>query len=114
MKARLLFKFLTVIIPIIIAARFPFLQNLTVTSYAFAGDCLVVTGTLEVALTEEAWTEFGYRDGNFPWFDAWWEQQEGNVYGPVRLISIEWTLLEHTESYDRLGFEAVLTMRPGP
>jgi hypothetical protein len=114
MKARLLVKLLSLIVPIIIASRFPFLQNLTVTSYTFAGDCLVVTGTVEVVLTEEAWTKFGYRDGNFYWFNEWWQQQGGMAYGPVRLVSIEWTLLEHTESYDRLGFEAVLTLRRGP
>ena len=114
MKFRVIVKLLMIVFPMIIAARFPFLQNFEVTSYSLVGDHLVVTGTVEVPFTDQAWEEFGYRDGNFPWFDAWWEQQEGNMYGPVRLISIEWTLLEHTESYDRLGFEAILTMRRGP
>jgi hypothetical protein len=113
LKVRVIVKFLTVIIPVIFAARFPFLQNFEATSYSFLGNYLVVTGTVEVPFTEAAWTEFGYRDGNFYWFNEWWQQQAGTVYGPVRLVSITWTLLEHTESYDRLGFEAVLTLRRG-
>jgi hypothetical protein len=89
------------------------LQDFEVTSYSFSGDYLMVTGTVEVPFTEAAWTEFGYRDGNFYWFSEWWQQQGDIPIGPFRLVSITWTLLEHTESYDRLGFEAVLTLRRG-
>jgi hypothetical protein len=109
MKAAMIPKFLFVIIPIIIAARFPFLQNFTVTSYNYDGRYLIVTGTVDVALTEKAWTEFGYKGGNFYYFNEWWQNQAGNKFGPFQLVSITWTLLEHTNTYDKLAFELVLT-----
>lgn len=113
MKVHMICKFLMFIIPIIISARFPFIQKLTVTSYDYDGRYLAVTGTMDVLLDEEAWVEFGYKEGNFYWFNEWWQDQVGNKFGPFRLVSITWTLLEHTETHDRLGFEMLLTLRRG-
>lgn len=113
MKARMIGKFLTVIIPVIIAARFPFIQNFTATSYNYDGEYLTVTGTMDVLFTDEAWEKFGYRDGNFYWFNEWWQNQIGETYGPFRLVSITWNLIEHTETHDTLGFEVVLTLKRG-
>lgn len=113
MKTRMLIKFLCVIIPVIIAARFPFIQNFNVTSANYKGGYLIVTGTMNVLFTDEAWAKFGYKDGNFYWFNEWWQNQIGSTYGPFKLVSITWVLIEHTETHDKLGFEIVLTLRHG-
>jgi len=36
---------------------------------------------MDVLFTDEAWAEFGYKDGNFCWFNEWWQNQTGNTYG---------------------------------
>ncbi len=108
MNMKMLSKLALVIIPAIIMARYPFIQDLGVTDLSFDGEYLHVYGTVKVQLTEEAWTEFGYKDGNFHWFNEWWQEQVGNKYGPFTLISIEWTVLERTETYHKLSFNVVL------
>ena len=106
-----------VIIPTIITTQFPFIQNFTVTSFNYAHarhrHYLVITGTMDVLFTDEAREKFGYEDGNFYWFNEWWQNQVGAKYGPFRLVSITWTLIEHTETQDTLGFEVVLALRRG-
>lgn len=108
MNMKMLSKLALVIIPAIIMVRYPFIQDLSVPGLSFDGKSLQVSGTFKVQLTEEAWTEFGYQDGNFHWFNEWWQEQVGNRYGPFTLISVEWTVLERTETHHKLGFTIVL------
>jgi len=104
MLSRLLF----VVIPAIIMARYPFIQNLAVTSLNYENGYLIFSGVMDVYFTDEAWAEFGYKNGNFYWFNQWWQDQVGNRYGPFKLVSITWKIIEHTETYDKLGFVIVL------
>lgn len=108
MNMKMLLKLLYVIIPAIVMARYPFIQNLNPTSLNYENGYLIINGTMDVQFTDQAWTEFGYKDGNFNCFNTWWQDQIGNTYGPFKLVSITWTLLEHTENYDKLSFQVVL------
>ncbi len=111
MKLRMICRLLMFIIPIIITIRYPFIQNMEITSCRFRGKYLTVTGTMEVLLNDQAWTEFGYKEDNFYWFNEWWQDQVGHRFGPFRLVSVNWTLIEHTEARDTLAFEIVLAFR---
>lgn len=112
MKAVGLTKVLFIVIPLVIMLRFPFIQDLTVTSVTYENGKFVITGTIKVLLSDEAWAQFGYKDGNFYWFNEWWQTEApGMTKGPFRLVSVTWTLIEHTEAYDRLGFTLVLERR---
>lgn len=108
MNMKMLSKLSVVIIPAIIMVRYSFIQDLSVTGLSFDGKYLHVSGMFKVQLTEEAWTEFGYQDGDFYWFNEWWQEQVGNRYRHFALMSIEWTVLEHTETHHKLGFTLIL------
>jgi len=107
-----LMKVALVVMPMVIMLRYPFVQDLTVDSVSYQSGRFVVVGTLKVVFTDDAWIEFGYKDGNFFWFDKWWrDEAPGTAFGPFRLVSMSWTLLEHAETYDRLAFVMVLEKR---
>lgn len=112
MNAKMVSRLLLAVIPAIIMARYPFIQNLTVTSYNYESGQLTVTGTMDVYFTDQAWEQFGYKDDNFYWFNEWWQEQEGNLwFGAIKLVDIEWTLLEQHETYDKLAFTAVVELK---
>ena len=112
MKAVGLTKVLFIVIPMVIMLRFPFIQDLTVTSVTYQNGRLIVTGSMKVLFTDEAWIQFGYKEGNFDWFNEWWQTEApGMTKGPFRLVSLTWILIEHTEAYDKLGFTMVLERR---
>lgn len=108
MNMKILSKLLLLVFPAIIMARYPFIQNLSVASLNYEGGYLVISGTMDVYFTDQAWAEFGYKDSNFYWFNEWWQDQIGNRYGPFKLVSITWDIIVHTETYDRLAFVVVL------
>ncbi len=110
MNLKMLSKLMGVIIPAIIMARYPFIQNLTVTSVSYESGYVVISGTMRVQFTGQAWTDFGYKDGNFYWFNEWWQEQVGETHGAFKLVSIRWAFIEHTGTYDKLGF--VITLEP--
>lgn len=111
MNLKMLSKMLYMIIPAIIMARYPFIQNFTATSLTYENGYLIVSGTLDVYFREQAWNDFGYKKGNFDWFNEWWQNQVGNRYGPFTLVSINWNLIEETETHDKLSFLIVLEPR---
>jgi hypothetical protein len=112
MKTVGLMKVLLIVIPMVIMLRYPFIQDLTVTSVTPQNGQIIITGTVKVLLTDEAWTQFGYKDGNFEWFNEWWQTEApGMTKGPFRLVSMTWILNEHTETYDELRFTLVLERR---
>ena len=112
MKTVVLMKVLLIVIPVVIMLRYSFIQDLTVTSVTCQNGQIVITGTMKVLLTDEAWTQFGYKDGNFEWFNGWWQTEApGMTRGPFRLVLMTWTLINHTEAYDELGFTLVLERR---
>jgi len=101
-----------VVVPMVIMLRYPFIKDLTVAPASYQGGRVIVTGTLTVWFTDDAWSQFGYKDDNFAWFAEWWEEEfSGAKVGPFRLVSVSWSLLEHTATHDRLGFVAVLELR---
>ena len=109
MNLKMLPKMIYIIVPAIIMSRYSFVQNLTVTSFNYADGQLIVNGTMDVYFSDQAWEQFGYKDGNFGYFNQWWEDNEGNLrFGAIKLVDITWTLLEEHETYDKLGFTAVL------
>jgi hypothetical protein len=96
-------------------ARYPFIKNLQITSISGSNNRLTITGILKVLFTREAWREFGYKRGNFYWFNKYWQDQVGKTvqFGNwhLKLLAIKWTLLEHEARYDKLGFVLVLANR---
>jgi len=101
-------KVLLVVVPMVIMLRYPFIKDAAVTSVNYDDGQIVVTGTVKVLFTDEAWTEFGYKDGNFYHFDKWWQEEApGLKCARLRLVSAEWVLIEHTDTYDVLGFTMV-------
>jgi hypothetical protein len=109
MNLKMLPKMIYIIIPAIIMSRYPFIQNLTVTSFNYVNGQLIVNGTMDVYFSDQTWEQFGYKDDNFDYFNQWWEQNEGDLrFGAIKLVDITWTLLEEHETYDKLEFTAVL------
>ena len=112
MKTVGLIKVLFIVVPMVIMVRYPFIQDLTVTSVTYQNEQMIITGTMTVLFTDEAWSQFGYKDGNFDWFNEWWHTEApGMTKGPFRLVSMTWNLIEHTEAYDMLRFTLVLERR---
>jgi hypothetical protein len=112
MKTVGLMKVLLVVMPMVIMLRYSFIQDLTVTPVTYQNGQFIITGTMKVLFTDEAWSQFGYKDGNFEWFNEWWQTEApGMTMGPFRLVSMTWILIEHTETYDRLEFILVLERR---
>jgi len=91
-----------------VGATYPFSRNIHATPVAINGDTITVKGTMDVYFTQQAWCEFGYKKGNFQYFDEWWHQQIGQTYRymgvHVKLVYIDWTLLQHYYDHDHLGF----------
>jgi hypothetical protein len=93
-----------------IMQQYPFIRGLQVSYVGFQNGNIVVYGTMRVYFTPLAWTEFGYKAGNFYWFNLWWQTKAlGMPVGCFKLVSMKWTLVEHTENYDVLNFVMVLT-----
>ena len=90
----------------------PYAKNLNITGVSWVGDTVEVTGSVDIEFkNHKAWDEFGYKDGNFPYFYAYWESQVENppkVFSydgiSVKLLDIEWTLAQHNKNYDHLTF----------
>lgn len=92
--------------PSVIMAQYPFIHNMKIGSVATVGTYLVVSGTMKVYFTDAAWKEFGYKPGNFYWFQKWWNSNAPFTYGLIKIVKVDWTLLKHTEKYDELAFVA--------
>jgi hypothetical protein len=104
------------VIPMVIMSRYPFIKDMTITSTNVdpATGYVTAQGTMKVMFTNDAWTQFGYKDDNFYWFNKWWQEEApGITYGPFRIVSATWTLVEHTENYDKLEFTIVLAKAHG-
>ncbi len=99
-----------VLVPMVIATvlvQFPYVHNIAVTNMQMIGHkTLVVRGTLDIDYSHPE----VYDRGNFEWFNAWWQDQVGRRFGPVRLLAITWTLLEEGETSAKLGFVLVLEL----
>lgn len=108
----MLLRLIFLVVPMVVMLRYSFIKDAEVTSVSYNGGQITVSGTVGVFFTDEAWTEFGYKDGNFYWFNKWWQEEApGLTCARFRLVSAEWTLLEHTETYDLLSFTMVVELR---
>ena len=112
MKTVGLLRVLFIVVPMVVMLRYSFIKDFEVTSVDYHGGQITVSGTVRVLFTDEAWTEFGYKDGNFYWFNKWWQEEaHGMIYARFRLVSAEWVLIEHTDAYDVLGFTMVWELK---
>ena len=105
-----------VVVPVIIMNQYPFIKDMTINSANVdpATGYITVQGTTKVMFTNDAWTQFGYKNENFYWFNKWWQEESpGTTQGPFKIISATWTLTEHAENYDRLEFTIVLAKAHG-
>ncbi len=91
----------------------PYAKNLDVHLASWNGNTLTFTGSVDIHYKNpQAWSDFGYKDGNFQYFYAYWQQQEGKTFSyagvTVKLIDVTITLTQHTPSYDHLIFSVQL------
>lgn len=97
-------------------SHYPFIHNLHITSVSVHGNKWTVQGTMNVYFSKCAWSEFGYKDGNFYWFNLWWQNQTGKefCFGGIKakLLWVNWTLIRHTDKYDSLGFKFEAEVKP--
>jgi hypothetical protein len=99
---------------IYMGAAYPFLKNITITSFSSCGSTCNIQGTLDVYFSNQTWLSFGYKPNNFYWFNLYWQDQTGRILyqlGPFKLVlvSLQWSLLKHTEKFDTLRYN--LTIR---
>ena len=105
MKKALLLHLIAVMLPAVIMSLYPNIHNLTITDIKLLSNGQVqIAGTLEIDFTKP----YIYKGGNFYWFNLWWQSQVGRSFGKVHLVSVEWTLLESTPTYDKLSFTIIL------
>lgn len=105
-----------VVIPMVIMNRYPFIKDMNINSANVdpTTGYITVQGTMKVTFTNDAWTQFGYKNDNFYWFNKWWQEDApGTTYGPFKIISATWTLTEHAENYDKLEFTITLAKTHG-
>jgi len=91
--------------------KVPYAKNLEITGVNWDGDTVHVTGSVDIEFkNHKAWTEFGYKDGNFQYFHDYWVTQatEKALFSyngvTVRLLEMDWTLAQHYKNYDHLLF----------
>jgi hypothetical protein len=74
---------------------------------------VTVVGSVDIKYKNpQAWTEFGYKDGNFYYFEQYWQNQIGKTFSyagiTATLVFISIELDKHTPSYDHLLFTVKL------
>ena len=70
---------------------------------------LTFTGSVDIQYKNpQAWRDIGYKDNNFEYFYAYWQNQEGKTFSysgvNVKLVDVVMTLSQHTQSSDHLTF----------
>lgn len=93
--------------------RVPYAKSLVLHIDDVSNGMVTVSGSVDIKYKNpKAWTEFGYKDGNFYYFSKYWEDQVGNEFSyagiTVRLEGININLDQHTQSYDHLTFTILL------
>ncbi len=90
--------------------KFPFAKDLNVSITSINGNVVTLDGSVKIHYKNpQAWTDFGYKDNNFYFFNQYWISQEGKTFTSngisVKLLNIDITLAQHTPSYDKLVFK---------
>jgi hypothetical protein len=114
---------LVMVIVAILAAQYPFIQNVTVESISRHASVWTVDGTITVDKTQLAneWTMM--RPEGYSWYNhegmlPWWEQHINDVLSESRFefvhvvaLNLEW--LETGETYDIITYHAVIRFGKG-
>lgn len=104
------------VIPLVISyilSQCPWIIAMSVTNVSYLrGRTVYVTGTVEFLRDNENW----YGPDSLPYFQEWW-----NINGPetvykeskglIKLVSIEWIVIEEKENSDVLAFGAVIEVQ---
>jgi hypothetical protein len=97
----------------IVNVKAPYAKNFEVHLASWDKGILTFTGSVDIHYKNpQAWIDIGYKDGNFQYFYAYWQQQEGKTFSyagvNVKLIDVSMTLAQHTKSSDHLTFTIML------
>ena len=104
MKTLIISKVLVMVAIGILMSQYPCIKNIKVESVEIYGGRVHITGVLTLDYSQPK----TYHEGNFYYFDSWWQTQEGSVYNGFRIVSVDWTLLKETPSQSKLRFNLVL------
>jgi hypothetical protein len=114
---------LVMVIVAILAAHYPFIQNVAVESITRHAGVWTVDGTITVDKTQLAdeWTMM--RPEGYSWYNhegmlQWWEQHINDVlsesrFGFVHVVDLDLEWLEIGETYDIITYHAVIRLGKG-
>ena len=93
----------------IVNVKAPYAKNFGVHLASWDGNILTFTGSVDIQYKNpQAWSDIGYKDGNFKYFYEYWQNQEGKTFSyagvNVKLIDVAMTLSQHTQTFDHLQF----------
>jgi hypothetical protein len=77
----------------VVHVKAPYAKNLEVRLTSWDGNTLTFTGSVDINYkNSQAWTDIGYKEGNFKYFYQYWQNQEGKTFSysgvNVKLIDI--------------------------
>jgi hypothetical protein len=93
------------VIPQLVMMTYPSVQNIKITSVTYSKGCIVISGTLNMYYNS---TIYPNVPNEFFYFNQYWQKQVGRSYYGVTLVAINWTLLQHTPTHDKLSFTITL------
>lgn len=114
---------LVMVIVAILAAQYPFIQNVTVESISRHAGVWTVDGTITIDKTQLAdeWTMM--RPEGYSWYNhegmlPWWEQHINDVLSEskfefVHVVDLDLEWLEIGETYDIITYHAVILFGKG-
>ncbi len=93
--------------------RAPYAKNLNAHFDGVNNGVYSFSGSVDIIYRNpQAWRDFGYKDGNFYFFNQYWENQVGNTFTfagvSAKLVDISITLDGHFQSHDHLLFTVKL------
>jgi hypothetical protein len=77
----------------IVHVKAPYAKNLEVHLASWDGNVLTFAGSVDINYKNpQAWTDIGYKEGNFQYFYQYWQNQEGKTFSysgvNVKLIDV--------------------------
>ncbi len=96
-----------------VSIKAPYAKNLNVHFDGFSDGVYTFSGSVDIHYKNpQAWTDFGYKEGNFYFFNQYWQSQVGNTFTfagvTAKLVGITIVLAGHTQSSDHLVFTVKL------
>lgn len=91
----------------LVHSQYDYIDNVSINSININGNKIKADITFDIKFTADAWNDFKYKDGSFSYMSDWWENHEGSKIEyagyKAKLVSIDWTQVEHHDEYDRLN-----------